>query len=1032
MKLADSSIRHPVFITMAVLAIIVLGLVSYSRLPVEFFPDISLPIVAVTTPYPGAAPEDVESQVSKPIEEALSVLKGVRKVRSTSTEGVSIVIVEFELEMSAKEMAAEVREKVSNIRRTLPNDILEPQYEKFDPSDQPIITYSFVSPKTNLSPSQIRYLIENKIKPFLERIDGVAAVTMTGGEEREIEIAVRRSDLELYEITMPDVIRTLKAANIEMPGGRFTSNTQELLLKTNAKILDPDELRNLIIKEVNGFPVRVRDLATVRDGYKETRQLSRTNNTPSVTIDIRKQSGTNTVTVAQRIHQEMERLAEEYPQIQPVLASDDSIFVKASRDEMVLALLEGIVLASLVVLLFFRDIRGTLITVAGLPICVIGTFIFLLLFGYTINLITLLALSLSIGLLIDDAIVVRENIFRWMEKGKSPFEAAREATSEVALAVLATTMTVVAVFLPIAFTQGMAGKFFRQFGVTISVAVIISLLEAFTLAPMLSAFFFKKSISKMKEKKSRIELFISGLDSEYRKLLEWSLNHRWWIIGIATVTMIGTIFIIPLVGIGGDSKGDRGMYSVVVEAPQGISLSEMNRRVVEVEDIVKKHPRTKDYFTTIGTSDGSSNQAAIMVKIDQLVTKKVMNDIRPLLKAVPGVQVSVEEVSGVRNKSATIQQRPIQLNIQGPETKVLQQISSDFQTRMREVSGLVDVDNSLRSGKPEFQYTVKREVLAKYGVTASEVAAVVRSMVNGETATKYRDGDDEIEVNVRLRPEDRTDPSQLLSIRYPLKNGTSIPLSEIVALRETVGPAQINRQDRTRQVVIAANITPERGLGDVADDIKAKLSDYRLPSGYTLKYEGQVSQNKESFTNLFLALFLAILFVYMVLASQFNSYLHPFTIMLALPLAVIGGFIGLLFTGRNFDMIAFIGLILLMGIVTKNSILLVDFANQLRTKGATVREALLEAGPVRLRPILMTTLAMIGGMIPTALGLGSAASFRVSLGVVVIGGIVSSTVLTLVVIPVAYEMFEGIKRWMGFHDSFTEESRKKQWEVISK
>ncbi len=1024
MKLADVSIRYPVFVTMCVLALIVLGVIGYSRLPVELFPDISMPIVSVMVPYPGASPEDVENQVTKPIEEALAVLQGVKKIRSTSTEGVSIVVVEFELELSAKEQAAEVREKVENIRKNLPMDILQPQYEKFDPADQPIVTYGITSNDPNVTLGDLRYIVEKKLKPFLERIDGVAAISLVGGEEREIAISVSRDRLSTYGISINDVTNAIRSANIELPGGRVTNGAQEFLLKTNATVKRSSEFDSIVVKEVRDYPIRLRDVATVRDTSKEVRQISRSNGKPSVTIDIRKQSGANTVAVAKRIREAMETLTKDFPQLHADLAIDDSDFIRNSRDDVVAALLEGIILASLVVMLFFRDLRGTIITVAGLPVCLVGTFFFVYIFGYTINLITLMALSLSIGLLIDDAIVVRENIFRWMEKGLSPWKAAREATSEVALAVLATTTTVVSVFLPIAFTSGISGKFFRQFGVTITVAVLISLIEAFTLAPMLSAYFFKKIESGKSGASAlgnKIGNLLSSLDDNYQGMLRWALSHRLIVVLIAIVTLISSVYVVSVVGVAGDARGDRGQYSIVMEASQDISLAEMNRRVQKVEEIVRKHPETASYYTTVGTQDGSANQASILVNANHIgISKRIREEIRPIVQAVPGLRVSAEEATGIRNKSATITQRPIQINVQGPDVSVLKKISSDLEQRIKLVSGIVDLDNSLRSGKPEFQYHMKRENLARFGVTAAEIGAMIRTIVDGSKATAFRDGEDEIDVYVRFNRADRSDPEKLLTYGYPLRDGRVIPLSEFVELVRTVGPSQINRQDRTRQAIINSNIE-KRSLGDVFSDIKAKIADYKLPPGYTLKYEGQVSQNKESFGTLYLALALAILFVYMVLASQFNSFLHPFTIMLALPFAVIGGFFGLLFAHRPFDMLAFIGLIMLMGLVTKNSILLVDFTNRIRRTGKSIHEALLIAGPIRLRPILMTTLAMIFGMIPTALGWGPSAEFRVALGVVVIGGLISSTLLTLIIVPVAYDVLETIKRKFGFKESFQSE-----------
>lgn len=1017
MKLADVSIRHPVLIYMVVIALLVLGVLSYKRMPVELFPDITLPTISVTIPYPGASPQDVETQVSKVVEEAVSVLKGVKKVRSISTEGVSVVIVEFQMELNVKDAAQDVREKVAVVRKSLPRDILEPSFEKFDPSDQPILTYSIYSDHHQIELNALRLLLVNEIIPEIERIEGVASVSISGGQEREIEVAVSRQMIELYGITLTEIISVIQRENLDLPSGTVRNEKDEILVKTNALLQHPNELKKIVIRTIDGVPIYLEQLAEIRDTYKEVKQLSRANGTPSLTVDIRKQSGSNTIEVSDRVKQQFQKINDRYTNVNTKLAIDESQFIRNSRDDVVTALLEGILLTSLIVFLFFRDLRSTLITIIGLPICMIGTFFFISWLGYTINLITLLALSLSIGLLIDDAIVVRENIFRWLEKGIPPFEAALKATSEVALAVLATTLTIVAVFLPIAFTSGIAGKFFRQFGMTITIAVIISLIEAFTLAPMLSAYFSKEK-KKPVEKKSVgiLERFFSTIDSTYIQLLHWSLHHKVWVITIATITMIASILVVSVVGTGGDARGDRGQYSVVIEAPQGLSLQEMNRRVEMVEQSLGEHPKTKDIFTTVGAPDGAANQASILINIGELgISKSVMNELRPKLQKIPGVRISLEEATGIRSKTATIAQRPIQLNVQGSQIRMLQKITDDIETRIEKISGIVDLDNSFRGGKLEHQFQVDRDQLARYGMNANQIALLFRQMIQGETATKYLDGNDEIEVNVRFDSTDRKNPAQLLSYQYPLANHQKVALSEMVELTTETGPSQINRQDRTRQVVIAANIQ-KRNLGEVYQDIKNVLKEYSLPDGYTLKYEGQFEQNRESFANLFVALFLAILFVYMILGAQFNSFLHPLTIMLALPLAVIGGFFGLLFANRAFDMMAFIGLIMLMGLVTKNSILLVDFANQQKKKGFSTYDALIEAGKIRLRPILMTTFAMVFGMLPTAMGWGAAASFRVSLGVVVIGGLISSTFLSLIIVPVAYDLFDGIRQKFGIQE----------------
>ena len=1016
MKLADVSIRQPVFVTMVMGAIVVIGLVAYSMIAVDLFPDISLPIVAVTTVYQGAGPEEVETQVTKPIEEILSSLSGVDKVQSTSSEGISVVIVVFKLETDPRRAATDVRDKVTSIRNKLPRDVFEPVIDRFDPSAAPIISFGVTAKNDGLSLDRVRQVVEDDLKPALERIDGVGNVEIIGGLEREIHVDVDFAKLQARNISIAQVVQTLRMENLNMPAGRLSEGRHELLLRTEGEFSNVDEIGNIIVASPGGVPLYLRDIAVISDGFKEQRALSRLNGKNCVIFTVRKQSGTNTVAVAAAVRKSVAQLQTRFPQIEVTLSSDESEFIRDAKNDVMQNLMFGAIFASVVVLLSFGNFRNTLITVAGLPVCIIGTFAVMYAMGFTLNVITLLALSLSVGLLIDDAIVVRENIFRHTDElGKNPFSAARDGTSEVALAVTATTLTVVAVFLPVALATGIVGKFMREFGITVAVAVLISLFEAFTFAPVLSAYFFKKSeqegISFIGRMMKRAMAMYDRLNDVYQPALRWSLNHRKTVLVVAIVLFIGSLSLIQVIGTGGSPRGERKEFNIALQYAPGINIARANALTSRFENVLSKRPEITDVFTVVGTTDGAVDQAVLHVRLKPEVEKPraYQDKIRPLLEVIPGAKITFQDATVFSGSSASaIVQLPVQVNVRGNDLAVLTKTAEDLKNRLSSVSGLVDLSTNLRPPKSEVQVTIDRQNAAQLGVSTTQLATVIRTFIGGDVATKLRQYEKETDVRVRLREIDREQLDRLGSLMIPTVRGTFINLSQVAKLNLVGGPTQIDREDRTRQIVVAGNIAQYRSLGDVKNDVQARIAAMKIPEGVAVEISGQAQQMVENFQTLGIALALAIVFIYMVLASQFGSFVQPFTIMLALPLAVIGAFVALLITGKIFDMLAFIGLILLMGLVTKNSILLIDYINQDRRRGMKRFEAILSAGNKRLRPILMTSFAMILGMLPVAFAFGTSSDFRVSMGVTVIGGLISSTVLTLVVIPVVYTILDDL------------------------
>ena len=1017
MRIADISIRQPVFITMIIVALVVIGVLSYTRLGVDLMPDVSLPVIAVTVANPGVGPEEMESQVTKPIEDVLSTINGLDKLGSTSAEGVAIIVAQFALEKDPQVASTEVREKVASIRNTLPREIIEPIINKFDPTAVPIVSFAILSKSGKMRLPEIRSFVEDKIQPLVQQVDGVGAVDIIGGLEREIQVETNLREMNAQGISIAQVTQAIRGENLNMPAGRVTEKSQDFLVRTKAEFTSLQEMANIVVANVGGNPVYLKDLAVVKDDFKTKRTTSRINDQECISLVVQKQSGTNTVKVADQVHKTMAAVQAANPDLDIRTTTDTSLMIKDSRDDVIKTLLLGILLAGLVVLFSFGDLRNTLITVAGLPVCIISAFAVMSALGYTVNVITLLSLSLSVGLLIDDAIVVRENIFRHMEKlGKDPRKAASEGTSEVGLAVTATTMTIVAVFLPVAFTTGIAGKFFRQFGVTVAAAVLISLFEAFTFAPMLSAHFFKKIEKNTKKTlSSRFQRLVSKvyeiLGNNYRPLLRWALNHRKTIIAITTVIFLLSAYLFTVIGTGGTPHGERPEFNLQIQTASGSSLEQTDKIVKSIEKILHKQPEIGDVATVVGSTDGSSDVASVNVKL-KISTKEsrgYQDKLRPLLADVPGASITFQEATFMGGAAfAAMQQLPVQIYLKGTNLSNLTEASEEVKLALQKINGLVDVNSDNRPPKPEIQIQMDRERASRLGMGTFQVASLMRTFIDGDMTSKYREGDKLIDIRVRASEDVRSNIDRLGRVYMPLMRGGSITLDQVGSLKAVNGPTQIKRANRTRQIVIGANILRGRALNEITQKVNAALAAIHFPSDVGYEFGGQVEQNREMFASLLLALLLAVIFVYMVLASQFGSFVQPFVIMLALPLSIIGAVLGLLLANKLFDMVAFIGLIMLMGLVTKNSILLVDYTNVLRRRGMKRFEAIIEAGSTRLRPILMTTMAMVLGMIPVAAGFGTSSSFRAAIGYTIIGGLTSSTLLTLVIVPVVYSIFDDL------------------------
>ncbi len=1007
MWISDTSIKRPVFATMVIVSFMVLGAVSMTRLGIDLFPEVNFPFVNVMVVYPGAGPEEVETLVTRPIEDAVAGINGVKRVISTSTEGMSRVGIELRLEVDPQAATAEVREKVAAIRERLPEQIKDPTIQRFDVATLPIAVYAVGSTQ----PSDVtRRLVEDDLKPLLGQIDGVAAVEVNGGEVRELQVNLDPRRLEALNLPITEVAAKLAADNLDVPGGQIKRDGKAVSLRTKGEFESASQIENVILRSIGGSTVRVRDVGTVVDGYEDRRSTTRLNGADAVSFSVRKQSGANTVDVQERVDAALAKAAPSFPQLQIRPVHTDAEGIRENVDDVRSNIIFGGIMAVLVVFVFMRDWRSTLITSLALPTSVIATFFFMYLVGFTINMMTLMALSLVIGILIDDAVVVRESIFRHMEHGEDPMTAARKGTSEIGLAVMATTFTILAVFLPVGFMTGIVGQFFKSFALTIAFAVSISLLVAFTLDPMLSSRFVRFIPPEERRRTAfgrlleRWGTFYDAIDVRYHQLLGWAIRHPWTVVATAVVVFVASMSSLRVMGTEFVPQEDRGEMMVNVEVPPGTSFERTVEYVSDVEKIVQGLPEVRQMFSTVGV-EGNPLKAAIRVKM----TKKherpserrlsvLKDDVRARLKQVPLLKLTVADPEFMQGAPS---EAPLNVYVRGDDMNELLRLNDEVVAKIRQVPGAVDVDSSLESGQPEMLANVNRELAADLGFEVSAVAMQLRGMVEGVVPTKLREGDKEYDIRVRLAPEFRNDFETIGRTPLYSPTGAVVRARDIVRMEPAVGPANIDREARRRQAKIGVELT-DRPLGDVTNDVAAVMAAVKLPANFEWGFAGDVELMQESAAAMGLALLLAVAFIYIVLASQFESFLEPFLIMLSLPLALVGALLGILLTGKNLGMPAMIGVVMLMGLVTKNAILLVDLTNQYVREGLSVPDAILKAGPIRLRPILMTTVAMILGMLPSAVGTGEGSEFRSPISIATIGGLMTSTLLTLVVVPVSY------------------------------
>jgi HAE1 family hydrophobic/amphiphilic exporter-1 len=1027
------SIANPVLATMVMLAFVVFGLVSIQRLKVDQFPNIEFPTVVVQITYPGAAPEIVENEVTRRVEEAVNTIAGINQLFSRSYESASVVIVQFNLDVDGRRAADDVREKLSQVRALLPDEVEEPKVSRFDPASRPVWTVALTSPDGSVDTQSLTTWADQELKKRLENVRGVGSVTLVGGLKREVHVYMRPAAMEALGVGVDQVLAALRTETQELPAGALRTREAERAVQVDARLRRVADFEQIIVARRGGQPVRLAQVADVVDGPQEVESLALFDGRRTLALDVQKSQGENTIEVVDGLNAAVAALRAELPPgIALDVVRDNSRPIRVSVANVQRTLIEGALLTVGIVFLFLNSWRSTVITGLTLPIALVGTFAFMQAFGFSINMVTLMALSLCVGLLIDDAIVVRENIVRHVQMGKSPHDAALQGTDEIGLAVLATTLSIVAVFLPIGFMGGIIGKFFHEFGITIVAAVLISMFVSFTLDPMLSSVWHDPAIDREGEPfvprglydhtLGRITHWFDRaqhrLGDGYVALLGWSLKHRVKTLVAALATMVGAVAALPYLGTEFVPKADYSETFVTFHTPVGSSIELTEARARQVDAIVREMPEVKYTLTTINTGQAQGRIYATMYvrlvdrhersrNVDQMSVP-----LRERLARVPGITVThvglLDPVAG---------SKPISLSVQGPDLAELRRINAQLRERLAAVPGLVDLDSSLKADRPTVAVQVRREAASDAGLSVGAITQTLRLLVAGDAVTTWRAPDDRsYDVRLQVHPQERQSAADLT--RLGLVAGTAsdgsariVRLSQVADVQPASGANQINRRDLSREVELTAN-TSGRTLGEVSADIQRVLDATPLPPGYTYRFGGSTRDMKESFAYAVQALAMAVVFIYMILASQFRSFVQPLALMTSLPLTLIGVVGALALWGSTLNIFSIIGVVMLMGLVTKNAILLVDFAIRSREAGMARADALLHAARVRLRPILMTTLAMVFGMVPLAFALTEGSEQRAPMGQAVIGGVITSSLLTLVVVPVVYGYLDDLAVWV--------------------
>jgi HAE1 family hydrophobic/amphiphilic exporter-1 len=1067
-KLAEICVRRPVFATMLILSLVVVGLFSFKSLGVDLFPKIDLPTITVTVVNPGASPQEIETEITDKVEGAVNTISGIDELRSTSVEGVSQVFITFLLDKNADVAAQEVRDKVDLVIPDLPETAEKPVVQKLDTDAAPVLRIAVSAPR---SLREVTDVADKLIKERIEAINGVGQVQIVGGRQREIQVWVDPDKLRSYNVTVAEVAAAVRQQNMEVPGGRVDEGTRELTVRTMGRIVDPRSFNDLIVATRGNYQVKVSDIGYIEDSAEEQRTQALLNGQPAVTLVVSKQSGQNTVAVADAVK---ERLAEIAPTMPPgfktEIVGDQSIFIKASLESIETHLIEGGLLAAIVVFIFLWSFRSTFIAAIAIPTSIIATFGLMAAMGFTLNQITMLALTLMVGIVIDDAIVVLENIFRFVEeKGVPPFQAAIQGTKEIGLAVMATTLSLLAVFLPVGFMGGIVGRFMSSFGLTASFAIAVSLLVSFTLTPMLAARLIKRKADPLPagtgsepseneapvalaneslvvageegadaetrgrgdaasntEETGKQEAASSGhsskesrwyrpIDRTYKWMLEWAMAHRWVIVGLCVLVIISIVPLFKFVGKNFLPVDDQSQFEVSVRAPEGATLPATSAQVEKIATELRSLPGVEATLTTIGGGQQQLvNSASIYIKLAPInqramTQEKLMVRARELLKNYPKeLRTSVQPVAAI--SGGGFRNADIQYVIGGPDLEQLTKYSEELLAKMRTIPDVVDADSTLITGKPELRVVIDRARAGDLGVRVGDIAQALNTLVAGQKVSTFNAGTDQYDVRVRAIGEFRASVEGLKRMIVPSAKIGWVTLDNLVHVDEGAGPSAIDRLNRQRQVSLLANVKPGGSQADVVARMNEFVKELKVETGYTTGLAGRSKELGRAGYYFMLAFLLSFVFMYMVLAAQFESFIHPITILLTLPLAVPFGILSLLVTGQTVNIFSGLGLLLLFGVVKKNAILQIDHTNELRSHGMDRHDAIIQANRDRLRPILMTTIALVAGMMPLVLSSGPGSGTNRSIGVLVVGGQSLCLLLTLLAVPVFYSLFDDLSR----------------------
>lgn len=1008
MSLPELSIKRPVFATVTLLALILLGLVSYFNMNVDEMPDATLPYVSVSIVYEGAQPEQIDSQITKKVEEAVGEAKGVKHITSTSREGEAEIGIEFNLSIDPAMATQDVRDKVGAIRSELPDNIKEPVIARYDMKAAPVVAIALTSENANLR--ELSVLIEDVIKPRLQKLAGVGQLKIAGLQEREIQLLLERDKITAFGFSVPEITQRLQQENQDTPAGKLTGAGQELSVRTAGNFKDTQEFLNVVIGTKNGAPIYYRQIGSAKDTIKDVKTIARFDNQPAIGIEVGKQSGANAVSVAKQVKAELEKIKQNLPAGTSLhMVRDDAQRVEESIHEVWFDLIVGGFFAVVIVLWFLGDWRSTVISALAIPASIVGTFFFMKLANFSINSMSLLGLSLSVGLLIDDAIVVIENIIRHRQMGKPSLQAAAEGTKEIALAVMATTFTVVAVFFPVGFMSGVVGQFFKEFGLSIAFAVLISLFISFTLTPMMAALYLPVGQHQVSGRLGKLwtiwNSWFEQITDTYALLLKKLLaQHRKRVLTTGFALFMLSVLLFPYLGSSFVPNTDQAQFTIKIKRQAGLTVEALDNSAKTILAEIQKIPEIKHVYTTSAIQEQNFFVKLVPKNERQRSQNEIISEVRQKLNRLPGVKIDIAQGDG----------KPVTISIMGDSMDKLGEITTKLQQRMESIPGVQDIVSSYRPGSPNLDIKIKSERANDLGVSSSIIGNTLQTLLNGTVVGKYSDNDERIDIRARLAETGRNHYEGLNTI-YIHSEKTKldgqkllIPLSQVVEWNYTTSPAEINRYDRQKEIRLTANLE-KTTLGDFNSQFFSSISDIQIPLGYQVGTAGDSESMDESFSSMVIALGLAVAFIFMILAAQFESYSEPFAIMLSLPLAIIGAILGLFLAGSDLSLISAIGIMMLMGLVTKNAILLIDFAKQRMQAGVSCDEALVEAARIRLRPIMMTSIAMIFGMLPIALSIGPGSEARAPMAHAIIGGLITSTLLTLVVVPVVYSLINDWK-----------------------